>query len=73
MTIDPARAPGPLPAELVVALSRRGRSLAQRQLEELRQPHDHVAARARAPRFDEAEVSRRDTGLAGQLEVTGEL
>ena len=33
MTIDPVRAPGPLPAELVVALSRRGRSLAQRQLE----------------------------------------
>jgi hypothetical protein len=43
--------------------------LAQRDVETLGQMEEHLAARLRAPRLDEAEVPGRDRRSRGQLEL----
>jgi hypothetical protein len=44
-------------------------TLSQRDLEVLGERQHHLAARLRAPRLDEAQVSRRDACFDGEIEL----
>jgi hypothetical protein len=45
-------------------------TLAQGNLQPLGEVEDHVPAGLRAARLDKAQVTRRDVGLAGEVELT---